>query len=196
MKTHLKLIGGQKIYSPKTNLTRPTTLMVREAIFNILGREVVNSFWLDLYSGSGSISCEAINHGAQKIIAIEKNREIAMICKKNLISMIKTEEEDIKIEIISQDVFTWIRQTQKKIFSSKVLNFEKEKFDFIYLDPPYKKFLDKSLLKLIFTSNFIKKSSIVIYEHSKTNFIEDSDVWKIIDKRKYGQTKVSFLIKI
>ena len=196
MKTHLKLIGGQKIYSPKTNLTRPTTLMVREAIFNILGRDVVNSFWLDLYSGSGSISCEAINHGAKKIIAIEKNKEIAMICKKNLLSMIKPEEKDIKIEIISHDVFTWIRQTQKKSIPSKVINFEKEKFDFIYLDPPYKEFLDKSLLNLIFTSNFIKKSSIVIYEHAKKNFIEDSDIWKIIDKRKYGQTKISFLIKI
>ena len=196
MKTHLKLIGGQKIYSPKTNLTRPTTLMVREAIFNILGREVVNSLWLDLYSGSGSISCEAINHGAQKIIAIEKNREIAMICKKNLLSMIEPEEKDIKIEIISQDVFTWIRQTKKKSLRSKIINFEKEKFDFVYLDPPYKEFLDKSLLNLIFTADFIKKSSIVIYEHSKNNLIEDSDLWKVIDKRKYGQTKVSFLIKI
>ena len=196
MKTHLKLIGGQKIYSPKTNLTRPTTLMVREAIFNILGRDVLNSFWLDLYSGSGSISCEAINHGAKKIIAIEKNREIAMICKKNLLSMIEPEEKDIKIEIISQDVFTWIRQTKKNSLPSKIINFEKEKFDFIYLDPPYKEFLDKSLLNLIFTSNFIKKSSIVIYEHAKKSVIEDSDIWKIIDNRKYGQTKISFLIKI
>ena len=196
MKTHLKLIGGQKIYSPKTNITRPTTLMVREAIFNILGKKVENSFWLDLYSGSGSISCEAINHGAKKIIAIEKNKEVAMICKKNLLSMIKPEEKDIKIEIISHDVFTWIKQTKKKSIPSKVINFEKEKFDFIYLDPPYKKFLDKSLLNLIFTSNFIKESSIVIYEHVKQNFIEDSDIWKIIDNRKYGQTKVSFLIKI
>ena len=196
MKTHLKLIGGQKIYSPKTNLTRPTTLMVREAIFNILGREVLNSLWLDLYSGSGSISCEAINHGAKKIIAIEKNREVAMICKKNLLSMIDPEEKDIKIEIISQDVFTWIRQTKKNSLPSKIINFEQEKFDFIYLDPPYKEFLDKSLLNLIFTADFIKKSSIVIYEHSKSNFIEDSDIWKIIDKRKYGQTKISFLIKI
>ena len=196
MKTHLKLIGGQKIYSPKTNLTRPTTLMVREAIFNILGQEVLNSFWLDLYSGSGSISCEAINHGAKKIIAIEKNREIAMICKKNLLSMIKPEDQNIKIEIITQDVFTWIRKTKKKSISSKIINFENEKFDFIYLDPPYKEFSDKSLLNLIFTSNFVKKSSIIIYEHSKNNFIEDSDIWKIIDKRKYGQTKVTFLIKI
>ena len=195
MKTHLKLIGGQKIESPKTGLTRPTTLMVREAIFNILGKEVLNSFWLDLYSGSGSVSCEAINHGAKKIIAIEKNRENAIISKKNLLSLAKP-EDDINIEVICQDVFIWIKQSNKKNDSSKFINFEKDKFDFIYLDPPYNKFLDKSLLDLIFTSNFIKKSSIVIYEHSKNNFIEDSNIWKVIDKRKYGQTKVSFLIKI
>ena len=196
MKTHLKLIGGQKIESPKTGLTRPTTLMVREAIFNILGKEVVNSFWLDLYSGSGSVSCEAINHGAKKIIAIEKNRENVTIAKKNLLSLVNPEEEDIKIEVICQDVFTWIRQSPKKSICSKIINFEKEKLDFIYLDPPYNKFLDKSLLELVFTSNIIKKSSIIIYEHSKNNPIKDSDIWKITDQRKYGQTKISFLIKI
>ena len=113
MKTHLKLIGGQKIESPKRGLTRPTTLMVREAIFNILGKEVVNSFWLDLYSGSGSISCEAINHGAKKIIAIEKNRENAIISKKNILSLAKP-EDDINIEVICQDVFIWIKQSNKK----------------------------------------------------------------------------------
>jgi len=135
MKTHLKLIGGQKIESPKTGLTRPTTLMVREAIFNILGKEVLNSFWLDLYSGSGSVSCEAINHGAKKIIAIEKNRENAIISKKNLLSLVKP-EDDINIEVICQDVFIWIKQSYKKNDSSKFINFEKDKLDYIYLDPP------------------------------------------------------------
>jgi len=196
MKTHLKLIGGQKIESPKTGLTRPTTLMVREAIFNILGKKVINSVWLDLYSGSGSISCEAINHGAKKIIAIEKNRENTKIIKKNLLSLILLEEKNINHEVICQDVFTWIRQTQKKSINSKIINFEEEKFDFIYLDPPYNNILDKSLLEIIYKSNFIKKSSIIIYEHAKNNSIEDNDFWKIIDNRKYGQTKISFLIKI
>ena len=196
MKTHLKLIGGQKIESPKTDLTRPTTLMVREAIFNILGKKVVNSFWLDLCSGSGSVSCDAINHGATKIIAIEKNRENAKISKKNLLSIIEPQEKNVHIEVICQDVFTWIRQTQEKSIPSKILNFKKEKFDFIYLDPPYNKLIDKSLLESIFSSNFIKKTSIIIYEHSKNNFIEDSDMWKITDYRKYGQTNISFLIKI
>ena len=66
MKTNLRLIGGRKINSPNTFYTRPTTLMVREAIFNILKNKVQNSNWLDLFSGTGSISCEAYNHGAKK----------------------------------------------------------------------------------------------------------------------------------
>ena len=196
MKTHLKLIGGQKIESPKKKLTRPTTLLVREALFNILNKEVINSSWLDLYSGSGSISCEATNHGAKKIIAIERDRENVNICKRNLLSITKAGKIDISIEVICQDVLTWIRKNRKKTNYLNIRNFEKEQFDFIYLDPPYKVGFDKLLLELIFSSNLIKESTTIIYEHSKDIVIEDSSLWKIIDKRKYGQTKLSFLIKI
>ena len=62
MKTNLRLIGGKKLRSPNNSHTRPTTLRVREAIFNILNNKVENSNWLDLFSGTGSISCEAYNH--------------------------------------------------------------------------------------------------------------------------------------
>ena len=74
MKTNLRLIGGKKLQSPNNSYTRPTTLRVREAIFNILNNRVENSNWLDLFSGTGAISCEAYNHGARKILAIEKNK--------------------------------------------------------------------------------------------------------------------------
>ena len=69
MKTNLRLIGGRRLLSPNDIYTRPTTLRVREAIFNILKNKVNNSNWLDLFSGTGAISCEAYNHGASKIIA-------------------------------------------------------------------------------------------------------------------------------
>ena len=62
MKKKLRLIGGQRIESPNDFETRPTTLRVREAIFNILKKRVENSNWLDLFSGTGAISCEAYNH--------------------------------------------------------------------------------------------------------------------------------------
>ena len=52
MKTNLRLIGGKKLQSPNNSYTRPTTLRVREAIFNILNNRVENSNWLDLFSGT------------------------------------------------------------------------------------------------------------------------------------------------
>ena len=60
MKTNLRLIGGKKLQSPNNSLTRPTTLKVREAIFNILNNRVENSNWLDLFSGTGAISCDCL----------------------------------------------------------------------------------------------------------------------------------------
>ena len=74
MKSNLRLIGGKKLHRPNNTYTRPTTMRVREALFNILSNRVENSNWLDLFSGTGTISCEAYNHGARKIVAIEKNK--------------------------------------------------------------------------------------------------------------------------
>ena len=79
MKTNLRLLGGKKLQSPNKSYTRPTTLRVREAIFNILKNKVINSNWLDLFSGTGAVSCEAYNHGAKKIVAIEKNKKNSSI---------------------------------------------------------------------------------------------------------------------
>ena len=87
MKTNLRLIGGKKLHGPNNSYTSPTTLRVREALFNILNNRVENSNWLDLFSVTVAISCEAYNHGAIKIIAIEKNKINSKICLENLLSL-------------------------------------------------------------------------------------------------------------
>ena len=74
MKTNLKLIGGKRLQSPNDINTRPTTLRVREAIFNILKNKVENSNWLDLFSGTGATACEAYNHGAKKLLLLKKTK--------------------------------------------------------------------------------------------------------------------------
>ena len=195
MKTNLTLIGGKRIESPKSDKTRPTTLMVREAIFNILNKKVENSNWLDLFSGSGSISCEAYNHGAKKIVAVEKDRLTAQLCKKNLFSLNDSLSRENDINIICKDVFPWI----KKHIGTKVLEkekFENIKFDFIYIDPPYKNNFYKTLLKDLFKSNLITQETTVICEQSKNDGIKGDHLWKIEDIRLYGQTKLTFLVKI
>ena len=66
MNTNLRLIGGKKLQSPNNIYTRPTTLRVREAIFNILNNRVANSNWLDLFSGTGAISVKHITMEQKK----------------------------------------------------------------------------------------------------------------------------------
>ena len=195
MKTNLRLIGGRKLESPNNIDTRPTTLMVREAIFNILKNTVENSYWLDLFSGTGAISCEAYNHGAKKIVAIEKNKNNSKICLKNLYSLQNIVNRKNDIEVICKDVLIWTKpNTERNISSSN--DFNKIKFDFIYLDPPYRASYHGLVLDQIFNCNFIKKGTIIICEHSLNLDIKKNILWEIYDVRIYGQSKLTFLIHI
>jgi len=111
--------------------TRPTTLRVREAIFNILNKRVENSNWLDLFSGTGAISCEAYNHGASKIIAIEKNKINSKICLENLLSLENIENRRNDIEVICKDVLKWTKPNYDRNLSSRNMDLNKFKFDFV-----------------------------------------------------------------
>ena len=195
MRTNLRLIGGQRLESSNDIYTRPTTLMVREAIFNILKNTVENSNWLDLFSGTGAISCEAYNHGAKKIVAIEKNKKNSQICLKNLYSLRNIDKRKNDIEVICKDVLIWTKpNNERNKFSSN--DFNKIKFDFIYLDPPYKASYHQLVLNQIFKCNFISKGTIVICEHSLDLDIKKNILWDIYDIRSYGQSKLTFLIHI
>ena len=196
MKTKLRLIGGKRLESPKNIYTRPTTLRVREAIFNILRNRVENSNWLDLFSGTGAISCEAYNHGAKKIVAIEKNKNNSKICLKNLLSLHNIESRKKDIDVICNDVLIWTKPNHERNSLSKNNDLNKLKFDFIYLDPPYGANYHEFVLDQIFNCNFIKKDSIVICEHSPELVIKKSNLWETIDVRDYGQSRLTFLIYV
>ncbi len=195
MKTNLRLIGGRRLDSPNNIDTRPTTLMVREAIFNILKSKVENSNWLDLFSGTGAISCEAYNHGAKKIVAVEKNKNNSKICLKNLYSLQNIDTRKNDIEVICNDVLIWTKPNNERKLSI-TNNLNKIKFDFIYLDPPYRAVYHELVLKQIFNCNFIRKGTIVICEHSLELNIKKNILWQIYDVRTYGQSKLTFLIHI
>ena len=196
MKTNLRLIGGKRLRSPNDIHTRPTTLRVREAIFNILKNKVDNSNWLDLFSGSGAISCEAYNHGASKIIAIEKNKINSNICFKNLLSLQDIENRKNDFDVICKDVLYWTKPNYERSYSSKIIDLKNLKFDFVYLDPPYNANIYELVLNQIFNCNFLKKDSIVICEHSLNLKIKKSTLWETLDVRDYGQSRLTFLINV
>ena len=196
MKTNLRLIGRKRIQSPNNIYTRPTTMRVREAVFNILNKRVENSNWLDLFSGTGAISCEAYNHGARKIIAIEKNKNNSKICLRNLLSLQDIDKRRNDIEVICKDVLNWTKPNYERNLSSKSLDLNKFKFDFVYLDPPYDVDFHEIVLNQLFKCNLLKKDSTVICEHSPNLTIKKSILWETIDVRDYGQSRLTFLINV
>nr|WP_075487296.1 16S rRNA (guanine(966)-N(2))-methyltransferase RsmD [Prochlorococcus marinus] len=196
MKSNLRLIGGKRIESPNNIFTRPTTLRVREALFNILKNRVENSNWLDLFSGTGAISCEAYNHGAKKIVAIEKNKINSKICLRNLLSLQDIESRKNDIDVICKDVLIWTKPNYRRYLSPEIMDLNKFKFDYVYLDPPYHVDFHELVLNQIFSCNFLKKESIVICEHSPNLYIKKSTLWETIDVRDYGQSRLTFLINV
>ena len=196
MNSKLRLIGGKKLESPNSNNTRPTTMRVREAIFNILRYKVENSNWLDLFSGTGAISCEAYNHGAKKIVAVEKNKDNAKIILKNILSLENIENRKADVDVICNDVLILTNPQFKGNSFSSIKNFNKLKYDFVYLDPPYRANYHELVLNQIFNCNFLKSNSVIICEHSPRVNIKKSNLWETIDVRDYGQSRLTFLINV
>ena len=149
-----------------------------------------------MFSGTGSISCEAYNHGAKKIVAIEKNKNNSKICLKNLLSLHNIENRKKDIDVICNDVLIWTKPNSDRNSFSSNIDLNKLKFDFIYLDPPYASNYYELVLDQISNCNFIKKDSIVICEHSPELVIKKSNLWETIDVRDYGQSRLTFLIYV
>ena len=178
------LFKGKKILEPKDRQTRPLKDLTKESIFNILKHsnkfQVVlkDAIILDLFSGVGSFGIECLSREAKKVVFVENYVGVLPILKKNL-SNLKLNE---KYQII-----------EKNIYDDKTFSKLNNKFDIIFLDPPYKdKNFNQILIKITDTNLLNKNGIIIIHRHKKEkdNFIEN---YKIIDEKKYGISKIIFL---
>ena len=195
MKGKLKLISGKRVESPLTKKTRPTTSKVREAIINILGSNLEEASWLDLCSGSGVMACEALQKGVKRILAIEKQREMAKICKRNLIDVSNTMDHSFHIEVKCKEVISFLKKGPKneKIEFIKEYQSSEQKFDFIFLDPPYDSELYELSQELLLSNQWIKKSSTLICECSSKSLPRIHNGWELNKEKSYGNTSLLFL---
>ncbi len=195
MKGKLKLISGKRIESPLSQKTRPTSSKVREAIINILGSKLRGASWLDLCSGSGAMACEALQKGVKRVLAIEKQRETAKICKKNLIDVSNTMDQSTHIEVICNELISFLKKgpkNQKIQFVKDCQN--PEKFDFVFLDPPYESELYEITQELLLSKEWIKESTTLICECSSKSMPRIHNGWKLNKEKFYGSTSLIFLI--
>ena len=175
---------GKKIFEPKDSSTRPLKDLTKESIFNIIVHsnklkvDIKNSFVLDLFSGVGSFGIECISRGAKHVTFFENYNGVLPILKKNLSSL----KIDEKYQVIEQNILNGIN-----------LKNSINTFDIIFLDPPYK---DKNLDKLLMEINnhkILNKNGIIIIHRHKNEQDIIPKVFQIVDQKKYGISKITFL---
>ena len=188
-------MSGKRIESPLSQKTRPTSSKVREALINILGNKLRGASWLDLCSGSGAMACEALQKGVKRVLAIEKQRETAKICKKNLIDVSNTKDQSIHIEVICNELISFLKKgpkNQKIQFVKDCQN--PETFDFVFLDPPYESEVYEITQELLLSKEWIKESTTLICECSSKSMPRIHNGWKLNKEKFYGSTSLIFLI--
>ena len=196
MKGKLKLISGKRIKSPLSQKTRPTSSRVREALINILGNKLKGASWLDLCSGSGAMACEALQKGVKRVLAVEKQRETATTCKTNLLDVSNTMDHSINIEVKCIELISFLKKgpKNKKLDFANEWKSHEQRFDFIFLDPPYESGLYELSQELLLSKEWIKESSTLICECSSKSIPRIHNGWKLIKEKIYGKTSLLFLI--
>ena len=166
-----KLPGGKKI--------RPLSEQAREALFNILGADVVDSKFLDLFAGTGAVGIEALSRGAKIAFFVELERKT-----------VGTIRENLEICGFSDDAEVYSIDALRAI---GVLDSKGAKFDIIFMGPPYgSPNLEKSL-ETISASNIVAPGGTVIAERMvKHELPECFGDLKRQREYRYGDTVLSF----
>lgn len=168
---------GRKLPELKQSGVRPTLDRVRENLFNILSSKVKNCNFLDLFSGSGAIGFEAISRGANKVVFCEKSKGICAYIKSIGQMM------NLTVNLINCD------------YTDALKRLNGEKFDVIYLDPPYE-FDGNEVLNNLSKTDIFNEDTIIVYERlSEKKFSLDCDAFTIFDERKYGVATLTFMRK-
>lgn len=166
---------GSKVRIPDEKIVRPTLSQIRESIFNTLFSMIdfEGKSFLDLFAGSGIMGLEALSRGFENAMALEKNAKIARILKENY------ENIKLKPNLIIGD-------------SLKFLPKLSEKFDVIYIDPPYYSGIYEECLQKIKENSLLNPDGIVILEHvAEINW--DECGFELVKQKKYSGKMLTFL---
>jgi len=170
---------GNILKSPKDLSVRPTSEKVREALFDILGASVRETYFLDLFAGTGAVGIEALSRGARKVIFIEKELKCIKIIKENLEKTGNSQNAIVfKIDFL---------------YGLKLLVKKNYLLDYIFLDPPYNRGLVNISLLEISKLFILRKNGLLIAQHyKKEKVIENLNNLKLFNQRRYGECYLSF----
>ena len=169
---------GRKLKSVPGDTTRPVMDRVKEALFNILADDVIDSNWWDLFGGTGAIGIEAISRGASFVRFTDLNRLPVETIKENVEHCGFTKQTEIR----RGDAFSLLAAKADK------------QFEYIYIAPPQYKQMWLSALKLVDGNmEWVTEDGTVIVQIDPTEY-EEVELTNLVEgeQRKYGRTLLIF----
>ena len=170
---------GRRLRMVPGDTTRPITDRVKENLFNIVGHEVIDTRWLDLFAGTGQVGIEALSRGARDAVLVDNAPAAIQTIHKNL----NHTGLQGRAKVIREDSFRYLQRGQK------------DPFDFIYIAPPqYKKLWIKALSTVDELANeFLAEGAKAIVQIDPREYAEQNPTHlTLVDQRKYGRTMICF----
>lgn len=166
---------GKRLKTPEGLQTRPTADRVKEAVFSAVQFEVIHARFLDLFAGSGQMGIEALSRGASCAVFVDARREACKLVQENL----NVTGLAQSAQVVQSDYLAYLERCR-------------EKFDIIFLDPPYAEVFLENALKKISEIDILSDCGIIICERpaDKLQDFEIPGLQRAKDYR-YGKTWVT-----
>ena len=176
----MRIIAGKAnrkalVTLPGEDITRPTIERVKEGLFSAIQFEISGKRVLDLFSGSGQIGLEAVSRGADSAVLVDASVDAIGIIKKNA----KNTALAPQCKIIKADYSEYLKSASGK-----------EKFDLVFLDPPYSFDMRKAVLKKLSKADILNDGAIIVCETDKDICPDDENLYSFCFKKKYRYGKV------
>ena len=170
---------GVNLKTPEGLQTRPTADRVKEALFSVINFDIPGAAVLDLFGGTGQLGIEALSRGANNAIFVDESDKACLLINENL-RRTKLEQQG---KVVRSDYLAYLRSC-------------KEKFDIVFLDPPYAEVFLENALNCITEIDILRSGGIIVCErplekvlpYEFTGYSRSKDY-------KYGKTLITLYRK-
>ena len=167
---------GTSLYAPKGLETRPTQDRIKESLFNILQGKCDDASVLDLFAGSGALAFESISRGGIRAVLVDCDREASQCIKRNI--------EKLKFQQQTQFIQCDWKKALKKLSEAN------QKFDLIFLDPPYRMEILSEICTLLEEMSLLNSEAIIVLEHKRGYVPTLNNSFELWNFRDYKDTQI------